>query len=361
MARPIISLLIIAFPVVIKGQTSTPKYSNEFLSIGVGARALSMGGAQVASVNDATAAFWNPAGLSLTQGDMQVALMHNEYFAGIAKFDYATLAAPLDATRTVAGSIMRFAVDDIIDSTDLIDASGQVNYDKLKSFSAADYAFLFSYSKKTALEGLRYGGNFKIVHRKAGKFASAWGFGLDAGIQYDRGNWKLGVMGKDITSTFNAWSFNTEELKDVFLQSGNEIPQNGLEVTLPKLIIGAGRVFYAGTKFTLQPEINLDITFDGKRNVVLKSDPISADPRLGLEAGYNHFIFLRAGISNIQQTRDFDGSKSTIIQPSMGIGLKLKNLTIDYALTNVGSSGGILYSNVFSVKLSIFKQERSNQ
>lgn len=361
MIRPFFLLLLIVFPFLLNGQTSAPKYSNEFLSIGVGARALSMGGAQAASVNDATSAYWNPAGLCLAQGDLQFALMHNEYFAGIAKFDYATLAAPLDATRTVAGSIMRFAVDDIIDSTDLIDASGQVNYDKLKSFSAADYAFLFSYSKKTGLEGLRYGGNFKVVHRKAGRFASAWGFGLDAGIQYDRGNWKLGAMGKDITSTFNAWSFNTGEFEDVFLQTGNEIPQNGLEVTLPKLILGAGRVFNIGTRFTLQPELNLDITFDGKRNVLLKSDPISADPRLGLEAGYNNFIFLRAGISNIQETLDFDGSKSTVIQPSLGIGLILKNLTIDYALTNIGSSGGILYSNVFSVKLNIFKQERAAQ
>ena len=41
-----------------------PKYSNEFLAVGVGARALAMGGAQVATVSDATATFWNPAGLA---------------------------------------------------------------------------------------------------------------------------------------------------------------------------------------------------------------------------------------------------------------------------------------------------------
>ncbi|MCC6385436.1 MAG: PorV/PorQ family protein [Bacteroidia bacterium] len=343
-----------------QAQTAAPKYSNEFLSIGVGARALGMGGAQVAGVQDATSAFWNPAGLCQSKGDLQIALMHNEYFAGIAKFDYATVAAPVDATRTVAVSLMRFAVDDIIDSTDLIDASGNVNYDKLKTFSAADYAFLFSYSAKTAITGLRYGGNFKIVHRKAGKFASAWGFGLDAGIQYDKGKWRLGAMGKDITSTFNAWSFNTSELEDVFIQTGNEIPQNGLEITLPKLILGVGYHIQAGTRFSFQPELNLDITFDGKRNVLLKSDPISADPKIGIEAGYNNFLFLRAGINNIQQTIDFDGSKSTLLQPSMGVGLKLRNLTIDYALTNISSSGGILYSNVFSLKLDIFKHDRND-
>jgi hypothetical protein len=356
-----IIMMGVLIPHFLPGQTNAPKYSNEFLSIGVGARALAMGGAQTASVNDATASYWNPAGLCLAQGNLQVALMHNEYFAGIAKFDYATLAVPLDATRTIAGSIIRFAVDDIIDSTDLIDASGQINYDNLRSFSAADYAFLFSYSKRTAITGFRYGGNFKIIHRKAGRFASAWGFGLDAAIQYDYASWKFGIMGKDITSTFNAWSFNTSELEDVFVQTGNELPQNGLEITLPRLILGAGRLFTFGTRFTLQPEISFDLTFDGKRNVLLKSDPVSADPHLGLEAGYNHFIYLRAGISHIQETIDLDGSRSRLVQPSLGVGLKIKNLTLDYALTNVGSSGGILYSNVFSVRFSIFRQEKSKQ
>ena len=40
------------------------KYSNEFLNIGAGARGLAMGSAQVASVEDGTAGYWNPAGLA---------------------------------------------------------------------------------------------------------------------------------------------------------------------------------------------------------------------------------------------------------------------------------------------------------
>ncbi len=139
--------------------------------------------------------------------------------------------------RTVGFSLIRFAIDDIIDSTELIDADGNIDYDKLKSFSAADYAFMFSYSKKTKIEGFRYGVNAKVIHRKVGDFASAWGFGLDVGLQYDKNKWKFGAMGRDITSTFNAWNYNTEKLEDVFTQTGNEIPANGLEITLPKLII----------------------------------------------------------------------------------------------------------------------------
>ena len=66
------------------------KYSNEFLAIGVGAHALGMSNSRVASVNDVTSGYFNPAGLAnLSQGiKTQGALMHSEYFAGIAKYDY---------------------------------------------------------------------------------------------------------------------------------------------------------------------------------------------------------------------------------------------------------------------------------
>lgn len=338
-------------------KAQAPKYSNEFLAIGVGARALAMGGAQVATVSDATAGFWNPAGLVNTRGNIQVNLMHSEYFAGIAKYDYGSLAAQVDATRTVGVSVIRFAVDDIIDSTELIDKDGNINYDRLKSFSAADYAFIVSLSKKMKKEGLRIGGNAKIVHRKVGDFAKAWGFGLDLGLQYEKDKWRFGAFGKDITSTFNAWSFNTENLEEVFTQTGNEIPQNGLEVTLPKLILGTAYKTHIGKKVSVMPELDMDVTFDGKRNVLIKSDVASFDPHFGIEWGYDDFIFLRGGVFNIQKVKNIDNSTSTVVSPSFGVGLRLKNITIDYALSNVGKD---LTSNVFSLKLDIFKKPGTN-
>src|SRR5688572_31998776 len=72
------------------------KYSNEFLNIGVGSRAFGMSNAVVASTNDVTSGYWNPAGLTNMTGNLQVGLMHSEYFAGIAKYDYAAVAAPID-------------------------------------------------------------------------------------------------------------------------------------------------------------------------------------------------------------------------------------------------------------------------
>ena len=345
------TLLFFSFSCAVFAQA--PKYSNEFLSIGVGGRPMGMSGAVVGTVDDATAAVWNPAGLTSIKGNVQVAAMHAELFAGISKFDYITLATHIDSSRTIGFSIIRFGTDDIPNTLELIDASGAINYSKVKSFSIADYAFLFSYAKDTRIEGLHFGGNAKIIHRKAGEFGKAWGFGFDLGAQYKLNHWRFGLMGKDVTSTFNAWSFNTDLLESTFVQTGNEIPKNTTEITLPKLIFGAGYKFDFSKKISGLFEMDADMTFDGKRNVLISADPVSIDPHFGIEVGYSDFIFLRGGMQNIQNVKNLDGTVSKIIQPNLGLGIKLGRLSIDYALTNIGQK--TLYSNVFSLKLDIYK------
>ena len=122
------------------------KYSNEFLNIGAGARGLAMGSAQVASVSDGTAGYWNPAALVHVKDQAQVNIMHAEYFAGIGKYDFANVAIPLsDGKRTIGLSVLRFAVDDIPNTVFLVEPDGSINFDNITTFSSADYAFLFSY------------------------------------------------------------------------------------------------------------------------------------------------------------------------------------------------------------------------
>ncbi len=336
-----------------------PKYSNEFLAIGVGARSLGMANAYIASTNDGTSAYWNPAGLLNIKSNMQICAMHSEYFAGLAKYDYATLAAPIDKTNVMAFSLIRFGVDDILDTTLLFDAAGNLNYDRVRSFSAADYAFIFSYARKPSFEGLDLGGNAKIIYRKVGSFAHAWGFGLDAGMHYTMKKWKFGLMARDVTSTFNAWSINTDALKDVFATTNNELPTSDLEITLPKALFGLSYKTPIAEKFTIAPELDLDMTFDGKRNVMISGAPISIDPHMGFEFSYSDFIFLRAGINNIQKITDISGVRKGSAQPALGLGIKLKNICIDYALTNLGSQGGLPYSNIFSLKIDVVKHPKS--
>ncbi|MTI23204.1 PorV/PorQ family protein [Fulvivirga sp. RKSG066] len=348
---------IVLIPFGTWAQDKTPKYSNEFLSIGVGARGLAMSNSLTAVVDDVTAGYWNPAGLLEVKNDYEFSLMHAEYFAGIAKYDYAGFAAPIDSMSTLGVSVIRFGVDDIPDTRFLYDASGAINYDRIRFFSAADYAFLLSYARKMSfLPGLKMGANFKVVHRVAGNFASAWGFGLDLGAQLDVKRWKFGLMVRDITGTFNAWSHNTELVIDVYTQTGNEIPENSVEITVPKAILGVGRYIPIKSNFGVLASADLTFSFDGKRNVLLKSDFASFDASMGVELNYKQLAFVRFGAGKVEEIKDFDESTYMTFQPNFGVGFKLKSVNIDYALTDIGDQSESLYSHVFSIKAALDKK-----
>src|SRR5215470_17952577 len=173
------------------------KYSNEFLNIGAGARGLAMGSAQIASVTDGTAGYWNPAALVGVKDHPNLNLMHSEYFAGIGKYDYASIAFPIsDNKRAIGISALRFAVDDIMNTLFLVEPDGSINYNNIQAFSSADYAFIFSFAQKLkegTNKNIHFGLNAKVIHRSVGKFAKAWGFGLDGGMQIFTGKWKFGA------------------------------------------------------------------------------------------------------------------------------------------------------------------------
>lgn len=340
--------------------SSQAKYSNEFMNIGIGARGLAMSNTQVSFVNDGTAGYWNPAGLLSINSDRQISLMHSEYFAGIAKFDYGSFALKFDENSAGALSIIRFGVDNIPNTTQLIDNQGNIDYNKITQFSAADYAVVFSYARKIGkIEGLKFGGNAKIIRRVIGDFSNSWGFGIDLGAQYEYKKWKFGAFARDITTTFNAWSTTLDDAtKEVFVATNNEIPSNSLELTLPRLIIGASRQFTFFKNFTLLSALDIDITTDGKRNTIIRSNPFSFDPHVGIEFGYKKMIFVRGGYGNMQQETDFLNKKSYTGQLNIGVGVVIKNaLTIDYALSDVGDNSIALYSNVFSLRLNISKKQ----
>lgn len=338
------------------------KYSNEFLNIGAGARGLAMGSAQVASVADGTSGYWNPAGLVGIKEHPQLNLMHAEYFAGIGKYDYASIAFPAaNNKRTVAITGLRFAVDDIMNTLYLVEPDGRINYNNIQAFSSADYAFIFSFAQKlreSEKKNVHFGVNAKVIHRNVGKFAKAWGFGLDAGIQIIQDKWRFGIVGRDITTTFNAWSFSfSERDKEQLYLANNDIPVSSTEITAPRLVLGIGREFKVGKKSSLLAEANVDLTFDGKRNTIFSADPVSADPKLGLELNVNSVFFLRAGINNFQKALA-DGDtlnqrKVWIYQPSAGAGFKIQNVCIDYAFTNLANQSNPLFTHVFSLKLDM--------
>lgn len=352
------------------GSLYAQKYSNEFMSIGVDARAQGMGKSVVANVSDVTAGYWNPAGLAnidTTDNDLQLTAMHAEWFGGIGKYDYVAFSMPIPNQRRFVGfSFIRFGVDGIPNTLSLYEPDGTVNYNNITEFSAADYAFMLHYAQPIGNTGLCLGVSPKIIHRKVGPFASSWGFGADIGLQYRlKKNFLFGLVLRDITTTFNAWKFNfTEEQKDVLNLTGNEIPIKSMEITRPQVIFGFAyaKDFSLGApkkenrkeKFMgLTAELNMVLTTDGRRNVLVSGKPISMAPSVGLELHYNHLVYLRSGVNNFQQLTNIEGNKIWAVQPNFGVGFRIFKFRIDYAIANLGGNSGMLYSHIVSAKLDI--------
>ena len=333
-------------------------YSNEFLNIGVDAAALGKSKAVVATTNNVNSIYWNPAGLVGIE-DIQGSVMHASYFAGIANYNHAAFAMPIDKNSAVGISLIRFGVDDILNTTELIDNDGNIDFNRISLFSAADYAFNVAYARKLIFKDVKFGVNAKIVRRIIGNFATSWGFGLDAGIQFERNDWKFGLMARDITTTFNSWAIDEDEfnkIKDAIPGQNQELPET-TEITKPKLQIGVAKDFRIGRYFNLQTEVDLNIRFE-QTNDIFSSEIGSIDPAIGLQLDFDQLVYLRLGVGNFQYITEFNNSKSLSTQPNFGVGFNYRGIQVDYALTNIGSVGNALFSNIFSITLdySFFRQ-----
>ena len=330
---------------------TTRNYSNEFMNIGVDAAALAMSGSVTATSNDVNSGYWNPAGLVHLE-DNALALMHSSYFANIANYNYVAFAMPLDDRSAIGLSVIRFGVDDILDTTKLIDQQGNINYDRINLFSAVDYGVTFSYARKLPIPGLNYGVNAKVIRRIIGDFASSWGFGFDLGIQFETKNWQFGLMARDITTTFNAWAFDQDRLEDIqnAIPGENQEEPETNELTLPKLQLGMAKSFIFDYDYSLKTELDLIVRFE-QNNDIISTSFASITPAFGFEFGYIDLVYLRGGVGNFQNELEFDNTKKLSFQPNLGLGFKYNGVSIDYAITDIGDQSVALYSNVFSLKI----------
>jgi hypothetical protein len=351
--------LFFAFPEFGYAQT---RFVNEFLNIGVGARAHGMFGSVVGSVSDGTAAYWNPAGLTAIDAPLQVNAMHANWFGGIANYDFVNLSTRLNTKKKsyAAISMIRMGIDNIPNTLNLVGPDGSIDYNRVTEFSAADYAFLLSYAQAIDEAGnFSIGGNVKVIHRVIGKFATAWGFGTDLSAIWKKDRFSFGVVARDVTTTFNSWSFNlTEEEKDVFERTGNDIPVSSTEITIPRVILAAS--YNNKIKdFGYLAELNFNISTNGTEAGVFSGRGYAFDPSLGLEFSYIEKVYLRLGFGNIQRVlNEVNANRGDFeIQPNMGIGLKLGRLKVDYALANIGNIAGILSSHIFSVSMDFRPKE----
>jgi hypothetical protein len=191
------------------------------------------------------------------------------------------------------------------------------------------------------------------------EFASAWGFGLDVGIQFESKNdWKFGLMARDITTTYNSWAIDEEKFESISgaIDGENQTLPEKSEITLPKLELGISKSWVFNYDYSLLAAVNLNMRF-AQTNDIISTSAASIAPALGFQFGYTNLVFLRAGVGNFQNELQIDNSENTTFQPNFGVGFKYKGIEIDYAFTDIGDQSAALYSNVFSLKLdfSIFR------
>lgn len=358
-------LLVVSILAVCTGTTraQTRKYSNEFMKIGAGARGFAMGDAQTATVNDASAAYWNPSGMLQVDAPVQAYFMHGAMYAGLANLNFGAAVIRSGQRGRIGLGLLRLGVDNIPNTFELVDNNGLVDYSRVTGFSVADYAGYFSYARQPENAAWRYGLTAKVIHRQAGTFANAWGFGVDAGGQYlPHDNWTIGLMLRDITTTFNAWQYDfTDRQQQVLLQTNNRVPDNTVEITLPQAELGVA-YHKNWNKFSVTTELNGVFRFDGESYSLVSGEQVTLDPRGGLELGYNQLIYLRAGVSGFQRittNNPEDFREYTAFEPALGGGLNLQIFQIDYAYSDLGDQAPLPYSHLFTVLFNINAASKS--
>ncbi|MCI0514238.1 PorV/PorQ family protein [candidate division KSB1 bacterium] len=158
----------------VSGVTKVGTTSANFLKIGVSARAIGMGGAFVALANDASAMYWNPAGLAEVNG-AEAFFNHSEWIADI-KFDYAGLVANLPQIGAFGLNATFLNMADMERTTAYYpEGTGQ-------KFNAGSYALAFTYARSLT-DRFSIGTNIKYIHEYILN-SSASGFAIDIGTLF---------------------------------------------------------------------------------------------------------------------------------------------------------------------------------
>ncbi len=313
----------------VAGSFGIGKYAGEFISIGVGGRALGLGSAYVAIANDVTAGYWNPAGLAhITYPE--IILMHDERFGSLMNYDYGAIALPYGSNASIGVSIMRLGIDGIHDTRNalvdytgggILDDAARLDYDKITEHSWADWVLYLTYSKQRS-QRLSYGFNIKLIRRDFIEYHAS-GIGFDVGLMYNPvGNLFLGINAQDITTTLVAWNTGTNDLIS------------------PTLKVGSGYMFDAfGGAFI--PVIDFDLRFENRSFASNMSfGPVSVDFHAGMEYSVRNLFALRAGYNDIGNL-------------TLGAGIHLPKMDIDYSFAQFDGAGQLGNTHRISLRITL--------
>ncbi len=360
----------ILFQFNINAQTLTEKrkYVNDFLDIAPDARTIAMSKSALGTTLGSSINLFNPSLLALQDYHIGVSTMYSEMMGGVSKYNFFSFARKLNDQRSAIGlSLVRLGVDNIQNTLNLIGPDGSVDYNRVTFFSATELAFIFSYSKILSQDSSRIrtaiGGNAKLITKKGGSFAKAWGVGLDLSFTAKSRTVDFVASVRDPFGSMLNWTTSfTDEEKRVLTQSGNEIPGKSSERGSASLMLGLGKNFIFNDNFSLLLSTNIYNRFESQAGSISHSNNFTIDPNFGTEFNYKNRIMLRAGIGNFQKQTEFaTGNEITTYSPSLGAGLGLGNFSIDYAISQFDSQDNPIYSHFISIDARLPKKNRSSE
>lgn len=271
-----------------------------FLKIGVGARALGMGGAYSAIANDINAMGWNPAGLSrMTRSELGFS---HAQLAADTRYDFMGYAAP--TAYGVLGAAGTYLNQGAIEGRDENGKTGG-------GYSASDSVMSLSYA--TIFNGpLNAGGNFKLIQSRIAN-ASAQSYAFDFGGQYT-----LPLKGP-----------GTPLLGLAVLNLGPGMRFMDQTAHLPLTLVG-------GVGYRLP--VGLTLVADFKHRPYEDSNEISVGTEYAL---FSNFA-LRTGYASVKaQTGVASGSMGLINGFAAGFGIKVMSYSLDYSMTPAGELGNV--------------------
>lgn len=287
------------------------QYGGDPLQLGAGARALGLGGAFVAISDDATAFYWNPAGLT-QQSNKELHAQHTEQFGGSVNHDIIAFRLPLHNGGLGIG-LMRLGVDNI-SLTSLEDPTRPLGPDNrplvAQTIGTTDNTLYVAYGhpiRPTITLGL----TLKLIHRDL-SVGTGTGFGLDAGLLYQgKQPLKFALVIRNLTKT------------RIHFDAGNT------DAISPSLLLGTSYKHALSDTHQLLGAISLHL---GEDTSGIESNHMV---HLGLEYQFKQRLMFRLGRR---------GSHLTA-----GAGIKMSRATIDLAFLQNNQ-----LNNTYRISTSIF-------